>query len=103
MSRAQLERHHLQVAQEYVCHAGTWYDASGKRRRATQYHEVMGYWGGPFLKYAAQTLVAVHLVGTCTAQIIACSGLSLPADRCCSCERGAQPCMLDPPVCHQEA
>ncbi|CAL5221589.1 g3807 [Coccomyxa viridis] len=53
---------------------GTWYDASGKRRRATQYHEVMGYWGGPFLKYVAQTLVAVHLVGTCTAQIIACSG-----------------------------
>ena len=54
--------------------AGTWYDADGKRRRATQYHEVMGYWGGPFMKYTAQVLVAVHLVGTSTAQIIACSG-----------------------------
>ena len=54
--------------------AGTWYDADGKRRRATQYHEVMGYWGGPFMKYTAQILVAVHLVGTATAQIIACSG-----------------------------
>ncbi|CAK0780708.1 hypothetical protein CVIRNUC_005147 [Coccomyxa viridis] len=53
---------------------GTWYDADGKRRRATQYHEVMGYWGGPFMKYIAQILVAVHLVGTSTAQIIACSG-----------------------------
>ena len=54
--------------------AATWYDADGKRRRATQYHEVMGYWGGPFMKYTAQILVAVHLVGTSTAQIIACSG-----------------------------
>ena len=65
-----------------LCYAGTWYDASGKRRRATQYHEVMGYWGGPFLKYVAQTLVAVHLVGTCTAQIIACSGISLACPHC---------------------
>lgn len=74
---------------EHACHcivrslrshgaAGTWYDASGKRRRATQYHEVMGYWGGPWLKYLAQALVAVHLIGTCTAQIVACSGMRRP-------------------------
>ena len=74
---------------EHACHcivrslrshdaAGTWYDASGKRRRATQYHEVMGYWGGPWLKYLAQALVAVHLIGTCTAQIVACSGMRGP-------------------------
>ena len=64
----------LRASAQHVGRAGTWYDADGKRRRATQYHEVMGYWGGPFMKYTAQTLVAVHLVGTATAQIIACSG-----------------------------
>ena len=65
----------LIASAQHAGRAGTWYDADGKRRRATQYHEVMGYWGGPFMKYTAQILVAVHLVGTSTAQIIACSGL----------------------------
>lgn len=96
---------------EHACHcivrslrsndaAGTWYDASGKRRRATQYHEVMGFWGGPWLQYLAQALVAVHLIGTCTAQIVACSGVrgpptpGLPGTRCYRGASAAMSCAL---------
>ncbi|BDA43337.1 Auxin transporter-like protein 1 [Coccomyxa sp. Obi] len=53
--------------------SGGWYDASGKRRQVTQYHEVMGFHAGPVMKYVSQIVIAVHLVGTCTAQIVACA------------------------------
>ncbi|KAK9909836.1 hypothetical protein WJX75_008176 [Coccomyxa subellipsoidea] len=61
--------------------AGQWYDASGHRRQVTQYHEVMGYFGGPILKYVSQLLIAVHLIGTGTSQVIACAGNNYSIDQ----------------------
>ncbi len=42
--------------------------------------QVMGYWGGPVLKYVSQLLIAVHLLGTGTAQVIACAGNNYSID-----------------------
>ena len=36
--------------------------------------QVMGFHAGPIMKYVSQIVIAVHLVGTCTAQIVACAG-----------------------------
>lgn len=42
--------------------------------------QVMGYWGGPILKYFSQVLIAVHLIGTGTSQVIACAGNNYSID-----------------------
>uniref|UniRef100_A0A383WBV8 Amino acid transporter transmembrane domain-containing protein n=1 Tax=Tetradesmus obliquus TaxID=3088 RepID=A0A383WBV8_TETOB len=53
---------------------GSWFDAPGRRRIVTQYHEVVGYFLGRRAQILAQVLVALGLAGTSIAQIIACAG-----------------------------
>ena len=53
---------------------GTWWEEGGVRRTVTQLHEVIGFFGGKWLQLRTQFLVAISLLGTCIAQVVASAG-----------------------------
>lgn len=49
---------------------GRWEKA---RQHATQYHDVLGFHAGKAIRYISQTIIVLQLIGTGTAQVIACA------------------------------
>ncbi|KAK9810448.1 hypothetical protein WJX72_010867 [[Myrmecia] bisecta] len=53
---------------------GEWWEKDGKRQTVSQYHEVVGFFGGRWVQILAQVLIVISLMGTGIAQVVACSG-----------------------------